>query len=104
MIHLKAGTEVGDATFPDELPAPVRRVQGGFPTPPQAGLAALGLPAFRARSLARHRAQDGHCAESLEVRRTMPQDMEAQAGQLGNKSEQRPGQPFSEQVLTLLEG
>ncbi len=34
----------------------------------------------------------------------MPQDVEAQTGQLRNKIEQRPGQPFSEQVLTLLEG
>ncbi|MGO8744279.1 MAG: hypothetical protein ACLPYZ_02965 [Limisphaerales bacterium] len=34
----------------------------------------------------------------------MPQDVEAQAGQLGNKSEQRPRQPFTEQILTLLEG
>jgi hypothetical protein len=33
----------------------------------------------------------------------MPQDVEAQAGQLGNKSEHRPAQPFTEQVLTLLE-
>ena len=34
----------------------------------------------------------------------MPQDVEAQAGQLGNQSEQRLGQPCSEQVLTLLKG
>ena len=34
----------------------------------------------------------------------MPQDVEAQAGQLGNKSEHRLAQPFTEQILTLLEG
>ena len=104
LIHLKAGTEVGDATLPDEPPALVGRGQGWFPTTLQAELAALGLPAFRARSLARPRAQDGHSTGCVEVQRTMPQDVEAQTGQLGNKSEQRPGQPRSEQVLTLLEG
>ena len=104
LIHLKTGTEVGDATPPDEPPALVGRGQGEFPTTLQAELAALVLPAIRARSLARHRAQDGHCAESLEVHRAMPQDVETQAGQSGNKSERRLGQPGSEQVLTLLEG
>jgi hypothetical protein len=53
----------------------------------QAGLAALGRPAIRARSLARPRAQNGPFTGSLEVHRVMPQDVEAQAGQLGNKSE-----------------
>src|SRR5208282_1679653 len=104
LIHLKAGTEVGGATLPDEPPALVGRGQGGFPAALQAGLAALGVLAFRARSLARPRAQDRHRTESLEVQRAMPQDVEAQAGQLGNKSEQRLGQLSSEQVLTLLEG
>ena len=104
LIHLKTGKEVGEATLPDEPPASVGRGQVGFPTPPQARLAALGLPAFGARSLARPGAQDGHCTGSLAVQRTMPQDVEAQAGQLGNESGQRPGQACSEQVLTLFEG
>jgi hypothetical protein len=104
LIHLKASTEVGDATLPDEPPALVGRGQGEFPSTPQAELAALGLQAIGARSLARPGAQDGPFTESLEVQRPMPQNAEAQAGQLGNKSEQRLGQACSEQVLTLLEG
>jgi len=40
----------------------------------------------------------------MEVHRAMPQDVEAQTGQLGNKSEYRLGQPYSEQILTFLEG
>ena len=70
----------------------------------QAGHAALGLPAIRVRSLARHRAQDGHCAASLEVQRTMPQGVEPQAGQLGNKFQQGLDEACSEQVPTVLEG
>jgi hypothetical protein len=104
LIHLKAGTEVGGAALTDEPPASVGRGQGGLPTTLQAGLAELGWLAFRARSLARPRAQDGHFIGFLEVQRTMPQDVEAHAGQLSEKSEQRPGQACSEQVLTLLEG
>ena len=103
MIDLKARAEVGDATWPDEPPAPVCRAQCEFPTPPQAGHAALGRPAFCPRSLARHRAQDGHGTGHLAIQWTMPQDMEAQAGQLRDKFDQRPCQPFSEQVPTLLE-
>jgi len=107
LIHLKAGTEVGGATLPDEPPALVGRVQGGFPTTLQAAPTSdvgVGLPAIRARSLARLRAKDGPFIGSMEIHRAMPQDVEAQAGQLGNQSEQRPGQPCSQQVLMLFEG
>ena len=41
--------------------------------------------------------------ESLEVQWAVPQDVEAHAGQLWNQSDQRPGQPFMKQILTLLE-
>jgi hypothetical protein len=103
IVHLKAGIKVGDATLTDEPPALVCHVQSGFPTMLQAGRTALGLPDFRGRPAVRHRTQGGYCTGSLEVHRIMPQDVEAQAGQLGDHSEQRIAQPFSEQVLTLLE-
>lgn len=107
LVHLKAGAEVGGATLPDEPPALVGQGQGWLPTTLQAAPTAdvgVGLPAFRTRSLARSRAQNGYFTGSLEVHWAMPQDVEAQAGQLGNNSEHRPGQPCSQQVLTLLEG
>ncbi len=101
-IDLKAGTEVGSATRRDEPSALVGRGQGAFPTPPQA--APTSDVGVRVRSLVHPRTQDGHFTGSLGVQRPMPQDVEAQAGQLGNQSEHRLAQPFAEQVLTLLKG
>ena len=103
-IHPKAGAEVGGATPPEEPPARPGRRQGGLPTAPPASLAALGRPAVYARPPARRRALDGAGPGFLAIDRIQPPDVETLAGELGEKSEQWPGQAFSDQVLTLLAG
>jgi hypothetical protein len=99
MVHFQAGAEVGGAAGGEETVPGGGGRDGGRPKPAEAGRAG-----GEGAGLEDAGAYDRRRVAGLEVRRLMPEDVEAQAGQLGNKQGQRPREPLSKPVLKRAEG